>query len=187
MDDTEQVVLVDDNNNVLGTAPKLETHNANTPLHRGFSVFLFDHQGNLLLQQRSKLKKTFPLVWSNSCCGHPKLNETNVDAARRHLRNELGINNIEVFEIISNYRYKVKMNKIFENEICPVLVCFTDQKPVLNKTEVEEVRWITWNNFLNEIENGNKDYSLWSREEAPLLAKNTDFQKLFDDNTRSHL
>jgi isopentenyl-diphosphate delta-isomerase len=176
----EHVVLVDDNNAVIGTAPKLETHNADTPLHRGFSVFLFDRQGNLLLQQRSKNKKTFPLVWSNSCCGHPKLNESNVDAAKRHLEYELGIKNVEVFEVISDYRYKVSMNDVFENEICPVLVCFTNQKPVMNRQEVETLRWIPWKDFLKEIENGTKDYSLWSREEAKLLSDNKKFQKLFE-------
>lgn len=190
MNDQEHVVLIDENNKVLGTAPKLEVHSADTPLHRGFSLFLFDHQGNLLLQQRSKYKKTFPLVWSNSCCGHPKLNETNVDAAKRHLENELGIENVEVFEIISNYRYKVGMNGIFENEICPVLICFTDQKPVMNKTEVEAITWIPWNDFLDEIKKLSEakssvsrmetgDYSLWSKEEAVLLSKNNQFQELF--------
>jgi len=184
MNDTDYVVLVDNDNKVLGTAPKLETHSANTPLHRGFSVFLFDFRGNLLLQQRSKYKKTFPLVWSNSCCGHPKLDEISVDAAKRHLKNELGIKNVEVFEIISDYRYKVEMNKIFENEICPILICFTDQNPILNKNEVEAINWISWNNFLNEVKTGVKEYSLWSKEEAVMLEKNEQFLKLFEEYTK---
>jgi isopentenyl-diphosphate delta-isomerase len=184
MNTQDYVVLVDDNNQILGTAPKAKTHNANTPLHRGLSVFLFDYKKNLLLQQRSKLKKTFPLVWSNSCCGHPKLNETNVDAAKRHLEHELGIKDIDVFEIISDYRYKVEMNNIFENEICPILVCFTDQKPTVNKDEVEAIRWIPWKNFLKEIADGTKNYSLWSREEALLLSKNNQFLELFEKYTQ---
>ncbi len=177
------VVLVDENNRVLGTAPKLETHNANTPLHRGFSVFLFDSKGNLLLQQRSKTKKTFPLVWSNSCCGHPRLNESNIDAAKRHLEHELGIRNADVLEIIPDYRYKVSMNNVFENEICPLLVCFTDQKPTANKDEVENLRWIPWEDFLKDIADETKAYSLWSKEEAELLSKNGKFQILFKKYT----
>lgn len=176
------VVLVDENNKVLGTAPKLETHNANTPLHRGFSVFLFDSKGNLLLQQRSKTKKTFPLVWSNSCCGHPSLNESSVDAAKRHLEHELGIRNADVFEIIPDYRYKVSMNNVFENEICPILICFTNQKPNVNKDEVENLRWVPWEKFLIEIENDTNAYSLWSQQEAKLLSKNWKFQALFKEN-----
>lgn len=184
MIDTEYVVLVDDKNKVLGTAPKLKTHNANTPLHRGFSVFLFDHRKNLLLQQRSKYKKTFPLIWSNSCCGHPILNETNIAAAKRHLENELGIKDIEVFEVIYDYRYQTEMNGIFENEICPILVCFTDQKPLINKAEVETIKWISWKNFLKQVKDGINNYSLWAREETILLEKNIKFLKLFKEYTK---
>jgi len=67
----EKVVLVDEENNVLGTTDKSTVHTANTPLHRGFSAFIFNSKQEILLQQRSKYKKTWPLVWSNSCCGHP--------------------------------------------------------------------------------------------------------------------
>jgi isopentenyl-diphosphate delta-isomerase len=126
-------------------------------------------------------------VWSNSCCGHPKLNETNADAAKRHLEDELNITNVEVFEIISDYRYKVEMNGIFENEICPILVCFTDQKPILNKTEVEATRWIAWNDFLKEVEDKNSNYSLWAKEEAMLLSQNEKFKKMFADFTNSKI
>lgn len=176
----EEIVLVDKNNNVLGTAPKLESHNVNTPLHRGFSVFLFNRKGDLLLQQRSHTKKTFPLLWSNSLCGHPKLNESNINAARRRLSYELGINgNVEISEVLTDYQYKVEMNGIYENEICPVLVCFTNKKPIINKEEVEDIRWIPWKDFLKEIEEKNKIYSLWSKEEAKLLEKNKKFIKLY--------
>lgn len=183
MINNSQVVLVDESNRVLGTAPKIETHNAGTPLHRGFSVFLFNNKGELLLQQRSRTKKTFPLVWSNSCCGHPRLNESSVDAAKRHLEYELGIKNADVLEIISDYRYKVSMNGIFENEICPILICFTNQKEIPNKDEVENIKWVPWKTFLAEIKDESKGYSLWSREEAWLLSKNKKFQKLFEKYT----
>lgn len=179
--DKDFVVLVDEKNRVLGTSPKLATHNANTPLHRGFSVFLFNKKGELLLQQRSRFKKTFPLVWSNSYCGHPTLNESNEEAAKKRMPFEIGISDVKVFEVISYYRYRVEMNGIWENEICPVLVCFTDKKPILNKHEVENVRWIKWQDFLKEIEDKNKIYSLWSKEEAKLLSKNSKFLKLYKD------
>lgn len=177
--DRDYVVLVDRQNRVLGTAPKLATHNANTPLHRGFSVFLFNKKGELLLQQRSKIKKTFPLIWSNSYCGHPMLNESNVQAAKRRMSYEIGIDDVEVFEVIPDYKYKVSMNDIYENEICPILVCFTDKKPVINKNEIENTRWVPWQEFLKKIDSKNKVYSLWSKEEAKLLAKNEDFLNLY--------
>ena len=179
MNDNDYVVLVNNQNKVLGTAPKLATHNTNTPLHRGFSVFLFNLKGELLLQQRSKTKKTFPLIWSNSYCGHPMLNESNVQAAKRRMFYEIGIDDVEIFEVISDYKYKVIMNSIYENEICPVLVCFTDKKPEINEDEVENIRWIKWEDFLKEIDDKNKTFSLWSKEEARLLEKNEKFQKLY--------
>ena len=179
----EIVVLVDKQNRVLGTAPKLETHNSNTPLHRGFSVFLFNKKGELLLQQRSRTKKTFPLVWSNSCCGHPMLNESNVEAAKRKLSQELGIKNVEVYEIISDYTYKVSMNGIYENEICPILTCFTDKKPIANKEEIENMRWINWNKFQQEIKQRPGTYSVWCEEETKLLEKNEKFLKLYKQFT----
>lgn len=175
----DHVVLVDNQNKVLGTADKLETHNTHTPLHRGFSVFLFNKKGDLLLQQRSHTKKTFPLIWSNSYCGHPMLNESNVDAAKRRLSYELGITDVEIFEVISNYRYKVKMNGIWENEICPVLVCFTDKKPNTNNDEVENIRWTNWKEFTKEIEQKPGAYSVWCEQEAKLLKKNKEFQELY--------
>lgn len=183
MNDTDYVVLVDDNNKVLGTAPKLATHNANTPLHRAFSLFIFNSKGELLLQQRSKTKKTFPLVWSNSLCGHLMLNESSVQAAKRRMPFEIGIDNVEIFEIIPDYRYRVEMNGIWENEICPVLVGFTDKEPVINKDEVENLRWIKWPDFLKEIEEEN-EYSLWSNEEAKLLATNDKFLQLYKKYTK---
>jgi len=175
----DHVILVDNQNKVLGAADKLETHNANTPLHRGFSVFLFNKKGDLLLQQRSHTKKTFPLMWSNSCCGHPMLNESIKDAAKRRLSYELGIKGVEIFEIIPDYRYKVSMNGIYENEICPILVSFTNKKPMINKDEVENIRWASWQDFLNEIGEQSGTYSVWCEEEAKLLENNKEFLSLW--------
>src|SRR5260221_4426490 len=103
----DYVVLVDDRNEVTGTSEKLEMHNSNTLLHRGFSIFLFNKKGKLLLQHRSHKKKTWPLVWSNSCCGHPMMNENPENAAKRRLLYELGINNAEIFMILPEYKYRL--------------------------------------------------------------------------------
>ena len=110
----EQVVLVDDDNAVIGTMPKALVHTASTPLHRGFSVFLFDEGGRLLLQQRSRSKKTWPLAWSNSCCGHPGLDEPDEDAARRRVRFELGAEAMDV-RLFLPYRYQCVKDGVMEN------------------------------------------------------------------------
>lgn len=178
-DSEEYVVLVDKNNKVLGTAPKVAAHNKNTPLHRGFSIFLFNKQGSLLLQQRSKTKKTWPLVWSNSCCGHPLLNESNIDAAKRRLDYELGISDVNIFEIICDFRYKVKLGGIVENEICPILVGFSNQISKVNKDEVNQVRWVAWNKFTEDIKNNPDGYSPWCILEAEQLKDNKKFLTLY--------
>src|SRR5205809_7118363 len=102
---TELVVLVDEQNKVLGSMAKASVHGAKTPLHRGFSSFVFrSSDQRLLLQQRSSKKRTWPLIWSNSCCGHPGPGESNVGAAMRRLKYELGL--VPTFvEEVASYRY----------------------------------------------------------------------------------
>lgn len=172
----EYIVLVDENNNVLGTAPKLASHHGNTPLHRAFSVFLFNEQGELLLQQRSHVKKTWPLVWSNSCCGHPTLEETPEQAAHRRLQFELGIRNAQLFMMLPTYRYRCEKDGIVENEICPVLVGKTTEQPVCDPDEVESTRWVAWNEWVKEIKSHPKVYSYWCVEETNLLNAKKEFQ-----------
>ena len=174
----EEVVLVDEKNNVLGTMPKSFVHGATTPLHRGFSLFLFDRDGRLLLQQRSRTKKTWPLVWSNSVCGHPALNESNVDAARRRLADELGMTAAHIEEI-APYRYCFTRDGVMENEICPILVGFTENEPKINTEEVEAVRWIAWEEFLQEIKAEKGLYSEWCEEETHILAALPHFNEMF--------
>ena len=173
----EEVVLVDENNNVLGTMPKAEVHQENTPLHRAFSSFIFNRDKKLLLQQRSGRKKTWPLMWSNSCCGHPQLNETNIAAAKRRLRDELNLE-VEMIEEVAPYRYQFSKDGVMENEICPILVGFTQNEPKINMDEVETVQWISWEEFLADIENNPDKYSPWCIEEAKILEGNGRFGEM---------
>ncbi len=174
----EEVVLVDEDNRVLGTRQKSLVHGVTTPLHRGFSLFLFDRAGRLLLQQRSHTKKTWPLIWSNSICGHPMLDESNIDAARRRLAYELQMNATHIEEV-SPYRYMFVRDGVMEHEICPILVGFTREKPQPNRDEVEAVRWIAWPEFLQEIETRSSSYSAWCEEEAGILESHPRFIQMF--------
>jgi len=182
----ELVVLVDEQNNELGTMEKLAAHSANTPLHRAFSLFLFDGKGELLVQQRSRFKKTWPLVWSNSCCGHPGPGESTENAIYRRLEDELGITEAQFEVVLPGYRYRFERDGIVENEICPVYAGRCDQAPKPNPAEVEAVRYIGWTDFLNIAASGNKDYSEWSLDEALqlqealLLDKDKRFQQLWN-------
>jgi len=179
----DYVVLINEKNEVLGTAEKLTTHNSQTPLHRGFSVFLFNENKELLLQQRSAKKKTWPLVWSNSCCGHPQLNESNIDAAKRQLAFELGITDATLYMILPGYRYRFKRDGIVENELCPVIAGFTTQKPKINADEVKETAWILWKDFILNTKKNPQHYSEWCIEEAKLLSKNKRFAYLLQNAT----
>ena len=174
----ELVVLVDENNAVLGTMPKSEVHQKETPLHRAFSSFIFRvSDGKFLLQQRSSKKKTWPMMWSNSCCGHPAPDEDNVSAAYRRLDVELGLTPIALEEV-SQYRYCFSHLDVMENEICPILVGFVDAEPALNSDEVEAVRWVDWQEFIEEVKSFPKRYSEWCVEETLILEKNVRLQEL---------
>jgi len=167
----ELVVLVDENNNEIGTAPKDTVHTKNTPLHRAFSLFFFNSKKELLLTRRADTKKTFPGVWTNSVCGHPGPGEKVIEAAKRRLYDELGITGVEVKEV-SPYRYRfADKNGIVENEICPILVAFSDANPKVNPEEVDEWEWMDWKEFLAEIQNNPDKYSPWSINEAAILKK----------------
>ena len=179
----EYVVLVDENNQPIGTQPKSEVHHADTPLHRGFSLFVFDESGNLLIQQRSANKVTWPLVWSNSFCGHPKLDESPQSAARRRLSDELNLTVEVIDEVLPDYRYRSTYRGICENEFCPVMVTWTENKPRPNPAEVGAIDWISWSDFVGEIMKGNDhayvDFSPWCLEETKLLCESTRFQDLW--------
>ena len=167
----ELVVLVDEQNHEIGTAPKDTVHTKDTPLHRGFSLFLFNSKNELLLTRRALTKKTFPGVWTNTVCGHPAPQEAVVDAARRRLADELGIVSEDVVEV-APYRYRfADENGIVEHEICPILVGHADMDPTPNPNEVEEWKWMDWKNFLDEVDLNPLNYSPWSVAEAKLLLK----------------
>ncbi|MBI2405215.1 isopentenyl-diphosphate Delta-isomerase [Candidatus Gottesmanbacteria bacterium] len=168
----ELVVLVDEQNNEIGTAPKDTVHTKNTPLHRGFSLFLFNAKNELLLTRRARTKKTFPGVWTNTVCGHPAPKESVADAARRRLNYELGFTNYELKDMkeVAPYRYRfTDDNGMVENEICPILVAHTDVDPQPHAGEIEEWRWIPWQEFLEEIKTNPRNYSPWSAEETQIL------------------
>ena len=166
----ELVVLVDGDDKEIGTMPKASVHQTETPLHRAFSFFLFNSKGELLLQQRSSKKKTWPLVWSNSCCGHPLPGEERREAVKRRLKDEPGLTGAEVKEV-APYRYCFTKDGVMENEICPIFIGFSDQAPVINPEEVEAVRWVPWREFLEEIRSKPGTYSPWCEEEAEILSR----------------
>lgn len=173
----EFVVLVDEKNKEIGTASKDTVHTTNTPLHRGFSLFLFNSKNEVLLTKRSKHKKAFPSVWTNTVCGHPGPGESVVDAAKRRLELELRLRTEDIREVrqVAPYRYRfADANGIVENEICPILVAHADIDPKPKKEEVQEWKWMGWEEFLRDIEDHASVYSPWCLDEVNIL-KHIDF------------
>ena len=180
----EHVVLVDEQDKDLGLAEKATVHTADTPLHRAFSSFLFNSRGELLLQQRAHRKKTWPGVWSNSACGHPQRGESYNAAVQRRLKFELGLDiSVEkILMMLPDYLYRYEHLGVVEHEFCPVFVIFADVEPNPNPEEVAKTRWISWQQFLADIEKEN-EYSEWCVEEAQLLQALPEFRLKFQEFT----
>src|SRR5690606_902937 len=113
-----------------------------------FSVFLFDDAGRTLLQQRAHHKLTWPGIWSNTCCGHPRPGEPLLDAALRRLDHEMGIRDVTLTLALPEFRYRARWRDIWENEICPVFVGHFNGTPSPNPQEVAATAWMDWADFI---------------------------------------
>lgn len=171
----ENVILVDEDNGIIGTAPKAGVHHAQTPLHRAFSCFVFNGRRELLLQQRALHKVTWPGIWSNSVCGHPLPDEVYEDAVHRRLADELGMTGVTLKLALPDYRYRAEMLGVVENEFCPVWIGFSDAAPEPNPDEVAAVQVRPWSEFVAGVRaNADPFYqqlSPWCREETRLLTE----------------
>lgn len=170
-EETELIVLVDEDGNPIGTAEKLPSHHRSTPLHLAFSCFVFNDDHDCLVTRRAAAKKVWPGVWTNSVCGHPGPDEATVAAIRRRSRYELGMDVRDIQIVLPDYRYKTPAYRgIIENEICPVYLARTSDAPKPNPAEVEAVRWSSWTDLLSEAQtdNGNS-WSWWCKDQLSLL------------------
>ena len=153
----EAVILVDESDNELGYASKVESHHDHGLLHRAFSVLLFNENNELLLQKRADSKVTFPGVWANSCCSHPLYSELEREiknnlgvkrAAVRKLDQELGIKSeqlpIDNFHFITKMMYSSRMDENWiEREIDHVLMIKSNVDVDFNPNEVSAVKWVS--------------------------------------------
>lgn len=166
----EQVVLLDEAGVPCGTAAKAAVHHAHTPLHLAFSAYLFNPAGQFLLTRRAESKRTFPGMWTNTCCGHPQPGEAVLDSVRRRLRQELGIAEAELILAVPGFRYQARMaNGVLENEICPVFAAYSGQAPVPDPAEVAETRWVDWAEFCAAAAAGRQPVSPWCAMQLPEL------------------
>jgi isopentenyl-diphosphate delta-isomerase len=167
---TELVVLLDHHGRATGTAEKAAVHGSDTPLHLGFSAYLFDATGRLLVTRRALGKRTFPGVWSNSVCGHPAPGEALPDAVRRRARRELGVDLTELRLVLPRFAYRAEMDGVVELEQCPVYAGWlADGRLRLAPDEVEDAEWVTWVEFSADVLAGAGEVSDWCAEQVPQL------------------
>ena len=163
----ESVVLLDEAGNASGTADKTAVHHAKTPLHLAFSCYLFNEAGQFLLTRRAESKRTWPGVWTNTCCGHPQPGEPMSGSVLRRLREELGIRAAKLTLVLPRFRYEARMaSGVAENEVCPVYAAFTadpagQSPPDPDPAEVADARWVDWDEFSEAVRTGRQPISPW--------------------------
>ncbi len=136
----EKVILVNENDEQIGLMPKMEAHEKGL-LHRAFSVFVFNDKNELMLQQRAHSKYHSPGLWNNTCCSHQREGESNVQAGKRRLQEEMGFST-ELRDTIS-FIYKAPFdNGLTEHEYDHILVGKFNNEPNLNPEEAAAYKWM---------------------------------------------
>lgn len=160
---SEEIILVDENDNPIGFETKLKAHEDGGKLHRAFSVFIFDSAGRMLLQRRAKTKYHFGGLWSNACCSHPKRGEELEDAARVRLQQEFGFHT-ELEEVFSfTYRASDVESGLTEYEFDHVFYGEFDGDPRPNQDEIDDWKWVDLSELVADIESNPNNYTPWFR------------------------
>ncbi|MFI1745744.1 isopentenyl-diphosphate Delta-isomerase [Thalassobellus sediminis] len=155
----EKVILVNEKNQQIGLMPKMEAHEK-ALLHRAFSVFVFNDKNELMLQQRASHKYHSPLLWTNTCCSHQRDGESNIEAGKRRLQEEMGFV-VDLKESIS-FIYKAPFdNGLTEHEFDHVLLGNYNNDPVINTDEVASWKWMSIEAVKNDILNHPEIYTEW--------------------------
>ncbi|UAB80161.1 isopentenyl-diphosphate Delta-isomerase [Marixanthomonas sp. SCSIO 43207] len=155
----EKVVLVNEKDEKIGLMPKMEAHEK-ALLHRAFSVFVFNDKNELMLQQRALHKYHTPGLWTNTCCSHQRDGESNIDAGKRRLQEEMGFTT-DLKETIS-FIYKAPFdNGLTEHEFDHILVGKYNEEPNINPDEVAAWKWMTLEDVKKDIKNNPAIYTEW--------------------------
>lgn len=155
----EQVILVDKTDKQIGLMPKLEAHQK-AVLHRAFSVFIFNDKNELMLQQRAHDKYHSPGLWTNTCCSHQRNGESNIEAGKRRLYEEMGFVT-DLKETIS-FIYKAPFdNGLTEHEFDHVMIGYYNDEPNINKDEVADWKWMALEDVKNDLNEHPEQYTIW--------------------------
>ena len=170
--DKEYLVLVDKDDNPIGTEEKVKCHLPNGKLHRAFTALLFDKSGNLVLTRRAKEKMLWPRDWDGTVASHPREPENYTSSAERRMPEELGITC--KLDYLFKFEYHVPYRKIgSENEICGTLIGIIDDSVQFNvvKEEIDEIKLISAMSLLSELKVNPERYCPWMLIALRLLDK----------------
>ncbi|MDN6280302.1 MAG: isopentenyl-diphosphate Delta-isomerase [Psychroflexus sp.] len=159
LDYSKYVILVDENDQELGLMEKIEAHEK-ALLHRAFSVFIYNDKGELMLQQRALGKYHTPGLWTNTCCSHQIKGETNIQAGKRRLQEEMGFSTD--LKETNSFIYKAPFdNGLTEHEYDYMLVGYYNNDPKINPEEVNAWKWISLEDLKFDIEKDPASYTEW--------------------------
>ena len=156
----DHVILVDTNDLQIGTEEKLTAHQKGL-LHRAFSIFIFNKDGEMLIHQRALSKYHSGGLWTNACCSHPRPGETLEQATHRRLREELGFDCS--LQKMFHFTYKVNLEKdgLFEHEFDHVFFGTFDGTILPSPSEIEGIAWITLDKLIADVRNHPENYTYW--------------------------
>ncbi|GAB3281389.1 isopentenyl-diphosphate Delta-isomerase [Microbacterium lacusdiani] len=168
----DNVVLLSIDGEEIGTATKASVHGADTPLHLAFSCYLHDDDGRILMTRRSLAKRTWPGVWTNSFCGHPRPGEAVVDAVRRHAHLELGAELEELDLELPLFRYRaVDPSGVVEHEVCPVYTARLASEIQPAPSEVMDHAWVEPATLAQSVRSVPWAFSPWLVLQVELLER----------------
>jgi isopentenyl-diphosphate delta-isomerase len=155
----EKVILVNTNDEPLGLMDKMAAHEQ-ALLHRAFSVFVLNDKNEVMLQQRASHKYHSPLLWTNTCCSHQRAGESNIQAGKRRLEEEMGFKT-ELKELF-HFIYKAPFdNGLTEHELDHVMIGYSNKGPNINKEEVESWKWMKIEDIKNDMQVHPEIYTVW--------------------------
>jgi isopentenyl-diphosphate delta-isomerase len=155
----EQVILVNEKDEPIGLMNKMEAHEK-AILHRAFSVFILNDNNEVMLQQRAQHKYHSPLLWTNTCCSHQRAGETNIQAGKRRLFEEMGFE-VELKELF-HFIYKAPFdNGLTEHELDHVMIGYSNNDPDINPEEVASWKWMKIEAIKDDMIQNPVDYTVW--------------------------
>ncbi len=162
--DADQLILVDETDREIGHLNKAACHAGAGTLHRAFSLFIFNDDDQLLLQQRGAGKQLWPLYWSNSCCSHPRYGESMSSAIHRRLMEELGLSC--PLEFLFKFKYQAQYDGAgAEHELCSVFFGRSTTAVWPNRQEIAAWRWIDAPQLEGELSEGKQPFTPWFKLE----------------------